>query len=107
MKDKSYCFDFGVANRISIIANQYIYLPNEVLALIGNAKEVNIGIDEKNKEMLINPLDTRLQAPKYEIRKRKIYCKKIIEAISNITESKRFKVTLDRELGGLFVNLGE
>lgn len=107
MKDKSYCFDFGCTNIISIIANQYIYFPNEVISLIGNVKEVNIGIDKQNKVMLIKPLETRMQAIKYEIRNRKIYCRKIIEAINNITERKRFKVMLDRELGGLLVNLGD
>ena len=108
MKDKSYCFDFGVTNQLKIISNKYFYLNNFLLGLIGNPTEVNIGIDEQNKAMLIIPVDKRLGLVRaYKINRNKIYNDTTIKKVLNITSKKSFEVVFDRELGGLLVNLGD
>ena len=108
MEDKEYCFNFGIANQLKIMANQYIYFDNFLLGLIGNPTEVNIGIDNKNKVMLIKSVDEKLgNVKRYRINKNKTYCKKLIKLIFSITSKKSFEVVLDRELGGLLVNLGD
>ena len=105
MKDKSYSFDFGCTDRISLVAERYLYLSPEVFIKMGSPREVNIGIDEQNRAMLIKPLDEKLIAKRYLIGNRKIYCGKIIEKIREITQETSFEVTLDKQLGGLLVQL--
>ena len=105
---KSYSFDYVVcSNKISIIRENCIYFQRGVIALLGNPKEVNIGIDEQNKAMLIIPADTRLRTKKYVVKSKHIYCREVIAKIRQITKSKIFEVTFDRDLGGLLVKLGD
>ena len=108
MKDKEYCFDFGVTNQLKIISNKYFYLNNFLLNLIGNPTEVNIGIDNQNKAMLIKPVDKRLGFVKfYKINRNKIYSNTAVKQVLNITNKKSFDVVFDKELGGLLVELGD
>lgn len=108
MKDKGYCFDFGFTNKLKIISNKYFYLNNFLLHLINNPSEVNVGIDAKNKALLIKPIDEKLGFVKrYKINRNKIYSDTVVKEVLKITDKKSFDVVLDRELGGLLVDLGE
>lgn len=106
MKDKSYCFDFGLLNKISIIA-KYLYFNSYTLGLLNNPQEVMIGIDRENKAMLIKAVDERLCCKKYKVNRQKIYSDRIVNEIKKITDKTSFEVKLDREFGGLLVELGD